>query len=79
MNNKERYDRIIAEVFELGDTPIDESMERAKTPKWDSLVHLTLVAAIEDEFDIMLDTEDILSLNSYARGLEIVNNYCSEA
>ena len=78
MSNKERYNKIIAEVFELGDGPIDENMEREKTEKWDSLVHLTLVSAIEDEFDIMLDTEDILGMNSYSRGLEIINSYCAE-
>ena len=47
-------------------------MTRENTDKWNSLLHLTLVAAIEDEFEIMLDTEDILNLNSYQSGLEIV-------
>ncbi len=78
MSNKERYDRIITDVFELGNTPIDEKMTRETTEKWDSLVHLTLISAIEDEFDIMMSTEDILSLNTYARGLEIINSFCAE-
>lgn len=71
--NKERFDKIIMDVFEVDS--VDESMTRENTEKWDSLLHLTLVTAIEDEFDIMLDTEDILNLNSYASGLEIIAKY----
>ena len=74
--NKERFDKIVMDVFEVDS--VDESMSRENTEKWDSLLHLTLVTAIEDEFDIMLDTEDILNLNSYASGLEIIAKYCAE-
>lgn len=74
--NKERFGKIIMDVFEVDS--VDESMTRENTEKWDSLLHLTLVTAIEDEFDIMLDTEDILNLNSYASGLEIIAKYCAE-
>lgn len=77
MDHKERFDKILMEVFQL--EAVDESMTRENTPKWDSLVHLTLVTAIEDEFDIMLDTEDILNLNSYQEGLKTVAKFCQKA
>ena len=73
---KERFNKIIMEVFEIDS--VDEAMTRENTEKWDSLLHLTLVTAIEDEFDVMLDTEDILALDSYATGLEVVAKYCTE-
>ncbi|MCI9380319.1 MAG: acyl carrier protein [Dorea sp.] len=76
MNNKERYDRIVNEIFELNGMPINESMTRGNTEKWNSLLHLTFVTAIEDEFEIMLDTQDILNLTSYSAGLEIIDKYC---
>lgn len=76
MNNKERYDRIVNEIFELNGMPINESMTRGNTEKWNSLLHLTFVSAIEDEFEIMLDTQDILNLTSYSAGLEIIDKYC---
>lgn len=76
MNSKERYDRIVNEIFELNGMPINESMTRGNTEKWNSLLHLTFVTAIEDEFEIMLDTQDILSLTSYSAGLEIIDKYC---
>ena len=73
---KERFNKIIMEVFEIDS--VDEAMTRENTEKWDSLLHLTLVTAIEDEYDIMLDTEDILALDSYASALEVVAKYCTE-
>ena len=73
---KERFNQIVMEVFEID--AIDEAMTRENTEKWDSLLHLTLVTAVEDTFDIMLDTEDILNLNSYESGLEIIAKYCTK-
>lgn len=79
MNNKEKFNKIIKNVFELSENEIiDEKMNRENTEKWNSLLHLTLVAAIEDEFNIMFDTEDILNLKSYDSGLEIINKYNPE-
>jgi acyl carrier protein len=42
---------------------------------WDSLNHLTLVAEIEEKFDIMLDTDDVLDMSSYHKAVEIVGKY----
>lgn len=71
---KDRYNKIIVEVFQLNDVAeIDKTMTRENTEKWDSLLHLTLISAIEDEFDLMLDTEDILALDSYQSGLDIIS------
>lgn len=74
MENKERFNSIIKEVF--GVKIVDENMTRENTKGWDSLVHLTFVTAIEDEFEIMLETEDILNFKSYSDGLRIINKYC---
>ncbi|ACM92125.1 hypothetical protein NAMH_1601 [Nautilia profundicola AmH] len=39
---------------------------------------MTLVAAIEDEFDIMLDTDDIIDMSSFAKAKEIVAKYLEQ-
>ena len=36
---------------------------------------MQLVAALEDAFDIMLDTDDIIDLSSYDKGKEILAKY----
>lgn len=43
---------------------------------WDSVGHMSLIAAIEEAFDIMMDTDDIIDLSSYEKGKEILeSNY----
>ena len=42
---------------------------------WDSVGHMSLVAALEDEFDIMIDTDDIIDLSSYEKGKAILAKY----
>ena len=36
---------------------------------------MSLVAALEDEFDIMIDTDDIIDLSSFEKGKEILAKY----
>lgn len=42
---------------------------------WDSVGHMGLVAQIEEAFDIMLEPDDIVDLNSYEKGKEILAKY----
>ena len=44
-------------------------------PKWDSTAHLTLVAELEEAFDIMMDTDDIIDMSSVAKAKEILRKY----
>lgn len=52
-----------------------QTLEFAKSKGWDSIAHLKLVAAIENEFDIMMDTKDMLAMSSYIKAKEIVSKY----
>ena len=44
-------------------------------PEWDSIGHMSLIAALESEFDIMLDTDDIIDMSSVAKCKEILLQY----
>ena len=43
--------------------------------QWDSVGHMTLVAAIETKFGIMLDTDDVLNMESFAVAVDILKKY----
>jgi acyl carrier protein len=36
---------------------------------------MQLMAELEDAFDIMIDTDDILNFGTYAKGIEILAKY----
>ena len=44
-------------------------------PSWDSVGHMTLIAAIEDEFEIQMDTDDIIDMSSFEKAQEILAKY----
>jgi acyl carrier protein len=44
-------------------------------PKWTSMAHMVLVAILEQEFDTMLETDDILNMSSYEKAVEIMSKY----
>ena len=39
---------------------------------WDSVGHMGLIASLEEAFDIMMDTDDIIDFGSYEKGKEIL-------
>ncbi len=75
MNNLEKYKEAFKEAFELDDSANIEGLEYESIPEWDSVGHMRLMAAIEDAFDIMLDTEDILDFGTFEKGKEILKKY----
>jgi len=74
MNNKERYDKVFCDVTQVTTDQLSELKYRG-VELWDSVGHMTLMAALEDEFDIMLDTDDIIDFSSYEKGKEILKKY----
>jgi len=42
---------------------------------WDSVAHMVLMSEIENSFDIMLDTDDVIGFSSFEKGKEILKKY----
>lgn len=74
MNNKEKYVQAFVEALEVEASSV-EKLEYQSIPQWDSVGHMGLVAAIEDAFDIMMDTDDIIDFSSYEKGIELLKKY----
>ena len=74
MTNKEKYINCFVDALEVS-ADVVEGLEYQGVESWDSVGHLALVAAIEDAFDIMLDTDDIVDLSSFSKGIEILKKY----
>ena len=72
MSNLEKYKRAFIESLEVTEDVLD-NLSYQDIPSWDSVGHMTLVAALEEVFDIMFSTEDIIDLNSYKKGMEILS------
>ena len=75
MNNLEKINRIFCEVFSTNEGALNSDFNKETVEGWDSVHQLSLTSAIEDEFDIMLDAEDILEFTSYDNAKAILAKY----
>ena len=71
MTNKEKYNNAFIETFGVSENDLAR-LKYQGIPAWDSVGHMSLIAALEDAFDIMFDTNDIIDFNSYERGKELL-------
>lgn len=75
MTNIGKLNKIFCEVFSADETALDENFNKCNVEGWDSVRQLSLTTAVEDEFDIMLDAEDILDFTSYENAKTILGKY----
>ena len=71
MTNLEKYNGAFIETFEISEDKL-EGLKYMDIEAWDSVGHMGLIAALEDAFDIMMDTDDIIDFSSYEKGKEIL-------
>ncbi len=75
MTNLEKYNQAFIETLNITEDQL-AGLKYQAVELWDSVGHMSLVAALEDAFDIMLETDDIIDLSSYEKGKEILSkNY----
>jgi acyl carrier protein len=74
MNNLEKYDEVFMTNFRVDRDQLPV-LTYQSVSVWDSVGHMSLVAAIEDTFNIMMDTEDIMGFSSYEEGKKIMEKY----
>lgn len=74
MTNVEKLAKVFADTFGISEAEI-KGLQYQGIEQWDSVGHMTLVAAIEDEFDIQLDTDDIIDMSSFEKAQEILTKY----
>lgn len=64
----------MAEVFMIDAGQIPDDVSQANFELWESLQHLMLMVAIENEFNTSFDPEEIVNMTS----LELIENYLAK-
>ncbi len=72
MSNLEKYNKAFMDTFEITEDQL-AGLKYQDIEAWDSVGHMGLIAALEDAFDIMMDTDDIIDLSSYEKGKELLS------
>ena len=71
MTNLEKYQNAFVEGLELPCESV-ESATMDTVERWDSIGQTSLMAIIEDEFQIEFEPDEIIAFTSYQAGLDIL-------
>ncbi|MFA9458934.1 acyl carrier protein [Halalkalibacter sp. AB-rgal2] len=73
--NTQKLRTIFAESLNIDESLVTDDLTYNSIPEWDSIAHMALVAEIDDQFDIMLDTDDVIDMSSFAEAKRILTKY----
>jgi acyl carrier protein len=74
MTNLEKYKNVFIDSLSLKSDTFSEEIKYNDVAEWDSIGHMTLMSALEEEFKITLETDDIIDFSSYKKGMELLNS-----
>ena len=73
-----RLASVFAEVFSLPPDRVHSDLDPDKVEGWDSLGHVMLIAAIEAEFSIQFDVDQIMDFTSFQTVLSVLDKAVHE-
>lgn len=75
MNRQEIYDKlneIFRDVFDDEEISVNDETTASDVEGWDSLMHITLIDAIEEEFDIRFDMKTVVKLHNVGEMVDVI-------
>lgn len=59
MSNNEKLQNILATILQIGPDTIRDDLTAEDVDTWDSLNHIALMGALEQEFNVQIDIERV--------------------
>ncbi len=75
MSNLEKYNKVFIETFDISDGSLSDDLEYNSIPAWDSVGHMSMIAELEDVFEITLEMDEIIDFSSLGKGKEILSKH----
>ena len=71
---KDKIKIIIAQILNLGVDKINDEASSSNTPEWDSLNHMNIIFAVEEQLEITFEDDEIMELTSLEKIVNAVQN-----
>jgi len=75
MSTKKKYQEVFAKSLSIESSKFNEDLKYNDIPEWDSIGHMSLISALEEEYKISLETDDIVDFSSFKKGIELLKKY----
>lgn len=66
--------KIFVEVLNIPEEEVCDNLAYNTISQWNSIAHMSLVAAVDDAFAITMDTADIIDMSSFGKAKEILKD-----
>lgn len=68
----ERVADVIRDVFDDDQIQITDDTVAGDVEGWDSLMHITLIGTIEDEFDVKFAMKDVVGMKNVGQMVDLI-------
>lgn len=68
----ERLNDVFRDVFDDDSITVSDDTTAADIDGWDSLMHITLISAVEDEFDIKFDMKSVVAMKNVGDMADVI-------
>ena len=75
MDNKEKYDISFTAALSIDNKKLDKNLKYNSIQEWDSIGHMSLISELEKNFNISIETDDVIDFSSYKKGISILKKY----
>ncbi len=75
MTNLEKYIAAFVEALGVDADVVNSTLSYQSVAEWDSVGHMSLIAELENTFDIEMETDDVVDFSSFDTGIGILKKY----
>lgn len=69
--------KIMAALFDVSADDIDEKSSTETLSAWNSIQHMSLVRALENEFDVTIDEDELVMMVNYKKITRVLSRKLS--
>ncbi len=73
MDTKSRLEKVMREVFDDEEISINDETTADDIEEWDSLTHVELIVAVEEEFACKFSTVEVMKLKNVGEFIKLID------
>jgi len=66
---------VFSETLAIDPSRVSDALTYNSIKEWDSVAHMALIAALEENYGIMIETDDVIDMSSVAKARQILSKY----
>jgi acyl carrier protein len=74
MNAEDKLKNLFKDIFQVDESDFRDDLKPGTVKEWDSVSHLVLFTALEEEFDIQIRSEELIELTTVGKIRDLLSS-----